>query len=247
MIALLVAMPFESELLRRRLAPCEVRDCAGFELYLGRLAGHAVALLHTGFGKANAAAAATALQLLQRPERMLQLGCGGAFAGSGLAPGDLALATAEIFGDEGVITPDGFLDLETLNYPLLRRGTARYYDRFPVDAALTDAALPRLQAFCAERGRKLATGPFVTVSTCSGAQGVGARLEARTGGVCENMEGAAVAQVCVRYGVPFFELRGISNHVEDRNLDGWDLQGGATIAQEAVLALLGDDHHEVPA
>lgn len=248
MIALLAAVPFESELTRRRLAPCEVLDCGGFELYRGRLAGRAVTLLHTGVGKANAAAAATALVLLQRPQRLILFGCGGAFAGSGLAPGDLALASREIFGDEGAVTPDGFLDLEALGFPLLRRGSARYFNTFPLDPVGQAEALPRLQQFCRERGRRLALGPFVTVSTCSGSDPVAVQLETRSGGICENMEGAAVAAVCLRYGLPLLELRGISNRVGDRDLAAWDLRGGAAVAEEALLALLaGEERHEEPA
>lgn len=241
MIALLAAVPFETELLRRRLAPCEVCDCGGFELYTGRISGSAVTLIHTGIGKANAAAAATALCLQKRPHRVLMFGCGGAFAGSALAPGDLTLASAEIFADEGVQTPERFLDLEALDFPALRRGGLRYFNRFPTDATLYRAAFPRLQSFCAERGRRLAGGPFATVSTCSGTDTLARELEDRTAAVCENMEGAAVAQVCLRYGLPFLEVRGISNRVGDRDLSAWDLRGGAAIAEEAVLALLSGD------
>jgi len=52
------------------------------------------------------------------------------------------------------------------------------------------------------------------------------------------MEGAAVAQVCQQYKVPFLEIRGVSNMVEDRNLQNWDLAGAAENAQQALVALL---------
>ena len=52
------------------------------------------------------------------------------------------------------------------------------------------------------------------------------------------MEGAAVAQLCARFGVPFFEVRGISNLVEDRDLSRWDLPAAAAAAQQAVRAVL---------
>ena len=44
----------------------------------------------------------------------------------------------------------------------------------------------------------------------------GLELTGRTGGICENMEGAGAALACRQTGVPFMELRGISNLVEDR-------------------------------
>jgi futalosine hydrolase len=52
------------------------------------------------------------------------------------------------------------------------------------------------------------------------------------------MEGAAVAQVCEQYQVPFLELRGVSNLVEDRDLSRWDLEGAAGGVQQALMALL---------
>ncbi|HAD04220.1 MAG: futalosine hydrolase [Desulfuromonadales bacterium GWD2_61_12] len=238
MIAIFSPLPLESDLLRRRLAPCEVRDCAGFDLYLGRLGGTPVGLVHCGVGKANAAAAATALFLAHHPALTLVCGCAGAYAGSGLRPGDIALASEELYGDEGVLTPDGFLDMEAIGFPLVQRGASRYFNRFPCDPSLLDHSRNLLQRFAGDQGRAFACGPFVTVSTCSGTTAAGLELARRTSGICENMEGAAIAQVCARQGTPFLELRGISNLVEDRNLARWELRAGAEIAQEALLALL---------
>ena len=60
-------------------------------------------------------------------------------------------------------------------------------------------------------------GPFVTSSTVTGTDEE-ARLMASAGArVAESMEGAAAAHVCALFGVPFLELRGISNVVGDRD------------------------------
>jgi futalosine hydrolase len=243
MIALIAALPVETELLRKDLSPCEVLSCGGLNLYRGRLCGTTVELLHAGVGKANAAAAATLLAL-REPEAMIVLGCGGAFRARGLAIGDLALASCEIFGDEGVITPEGFLDLAAMRLPLLVSPEGPHYNDYPVDPAWRKRAEQALAPFAAAAGIHLASGPFVTVSTGSGTNAVGDELAQRTGGLCENMEGAAVALVCARNHIPFFELRGISNLVEDRDLTRWNLSAGALIAQRALLALLGPDGAE---
>jgi futalosine hydrolase len=248
MIALIAAVPLETELLRRSLAPCEVRRCYGYDLYRGSIFGRPLCLLHSGVGKASAAAAATALLVLCRPQALIMVGCGGAYAGSGLAVGDLALATAEIYGDEGVLTATGFLDMEAIGLPLVEREGARLFNRFPVDAPLLDLSRPLLAQAAEAAGRRLAEGPFVTVSTCSGTARAGFELARRTGGICENMEGAAVAQICARQQLPFLELRGISNLVEDRDPAGWDLKAGAEIAQRALQVLLAGWHGgKVPA
>jgi futalosine hydrolase len=52
------------------------------------------------------------------------------------------------------------------------------------------------------------------------------------------MEGAAAAQVAELHGVPWLEVRGISNIVEDRDLKKWDIPKAALAAQEAVRIIL---------
>ncbi len=240
MIALLAAVPLETDLLRRELAPCEVRRCHGFDLLCGTLAGRPVCLLHSGVGKANAAAAVAALCAGERPTAVYLFGCGGAYPSSGLSVGDLALATEEVYGDEGVLAPSGFLGMAAMGLPLLEREGKRYFDRFPADAALLANAMPQLSQLAAAEGRRLASGTFVTVSTCSGTSRTGESLARRCGGICESMEGAAVAQTCARYGIPFLEVRGISNLVEDRDLARWELRRAAEIAQKAALAALSE-------
>lgn len=234
MIALVAAVPAESELLRRLLAPCEVRSCGRRDLFVGTLLGRPVALLHSGVGKGSAAAAVGALLEGPRPSMVVNLGVGGAYPGSGLKVGDLALATEEIYGDEGVITPGGFLDLESLGFPLVQRNGHRFYNRFPVSPPLLEAFRPIAERTATGNGRHLACGPFVTVSTGSGTDSAGEEMARRTGGICENMEGGAVAQVCALHGVPFLEVRGISNATGNRDLSGWDVRKGAEIAQWAI-------------
>lgn len=237
MIAILAAVPCETDLLRKSLSPCEVVDHYGQSLYRGRLFGRAVELLHTGVGKANAASAATLL-LSRRPAAIFMVGCGGAFPASGLTIGDLALAEREILGDEGVLTPNGFLDLQRIGLPAVTTAKGALYNEFPVADVWLARAETVLADFAAEEGIQVATGPFVTVSTCSGTAASGAALQQRTSGLCENMEGAGAALVCARHRIPFFELRGISNLVEDRDPSRWNLQQGAEIAQRALLTLL---------
>jgi futalosine hydrolase len=54
------------------------------------------------------------------------------------------------------------------------------------------------------------------------------------------MEGAAVAQVAALHGVPWLEVRGISNIVEDRDLKAWDIPKAAGTVQQALLQILAD-------
>ncbi|PLX81445.1 MAG: futalosine hydrolase [Desulfuromonas sp.] len=215
-----------------------------YSLTRGQIGGCPIVLLTCGIGKTNAAAASATL-LQQLPiSRVVMLGCGGAYLGSDLRVGDLAVATAEIHGDEGCETRDGFLDMEALQLPVRKGlGGTCDYNRFPV-APTSPECRALLQRFGVNCGVRVGFGPFVTVSRCSGLTSLGAELEQRTGGICENMEGAAVAQICVRFDIPFHEIRGISNLVEDRNTRRWDIPVAARIAQQALLDLLASGFGE---
>jgi futalosine hydrolase len=48
------------------------------------------------------------------------------------------------------------------------------------------------------------------------------------------MEGAAYAHVAAIYDLPYIEVRGISNLVTDRELEGWRLRDAAEAAAHAV-------------
>lgn len=236
MIALLAAVRAETELIRASLGECRQTAVNGIDVFHGELYGHAVCLAHSGIGKA--AAAATAVTLLANfPAQALWLfGCGGAYPGSGLLIGDLALADREIFGDEGVATAGGFRDLATMGLAM-REAPEPRHNSWPVDRALHDWAQPLLAEHVAGSAR-LRSGPFVTLSACTGTTAGAADMASRTGGICENMEGAAVALACQQLAVPLLEVRGISNLVEDRDRRRWDLAAGMTAAQHAILALL---------
>jgi len=113
-----------------------------------------------------------------------------------------------------------------------------FFNDWPTDSGLHDWAKPLLQAHAEDNQAKLLSGPFVTVSTCTGSTLVATEIEQRTKGICENMEGAAVALVCQQLSTPLLEVRGISNLVEDRDTSRWDLPSGMNAAQKAVLELL---------
>jgi futalosine hydrolase len=237
MIALLAAVAEETDLIRETLKDSAAETVNGMLMLTGRIHGLDVCLTHGGIGKAAAAAATITLLHYCRPEALLLFGCGGAYPHSGLEIGDLALADTEIFGDEGVATPDGFADLVAMELPM-RQGDEPLFNIWPTDRQLQEFAQPALLELAATQGIKLAAGSFVTVSTCTGTAARAIHIEQRTGGICENMEGAAVALACRQLSVPLLEIRGISNLVEDRDTSRWDLAAGMSVAQQAVISLL---------
>ena len=166
----------------------------------------AIGIIRIGVGPVNAAVAVTR-RLARRSATgaIVLCGIGGAYPGSGLRVGDVACAAMECYGDLGAASPTGFLDMKALGFPVINGGPTPIYNELPMHIFPVE---PR--------------GTFVTVSTCTGRASAAARaIEARTGGIVENMEGAAVAHVAHLYGVPVGEVRGISNIVTDRDPGSW--------------------------
>jgi len=230
-VIITAATPMEIALLRNSLEGGG-RIMAGHrEFHEGKIAGKHVILAATGIGKVNAASTSTALLEHYETEILINTGCAGAYIGSGLSIGDLAMATYEVLGDEGVIAPDGWHSLELIGIPSLSKPGNIFYNRFP----LTRWAIDKAEHVAETNGVFLHQGLFVTLSTVSGSKERGAELYQRFSALCENMEGAAVAQVASLYSVDCIEIRGISNMVEDRDLTRWDIPLAVERAQRFIL------------
>lgn len=232
MIIITAATPFETAWISGLLIRPRSVAIGKFTALRGRLGTVPVLIFTTGAGKTNAAHGATLLLENFRPALILLIGCGGAYRRSGLIPGDLAIAGEEIFGDEGVITPIGWRSMKYLKLPLLQKGKQLFYNTFPMDQKIVNRAKTILQGF------RPKTGPFVTISEVTGTQEKADEMEKRFGGICENMEGAAVAQLCTLYGAPLLEIRGISNVVKQRNKKEWNLSAAVRISQEAAREII---------
>ena len=232
-LALVCSVPLECERLAAALADRAEVVIGRKRAWTGMLDGAPVVLLAAGMGKTNAAQGLTALLETREARGVVGFGVGGAYVESGLDVGDVALASAAIYGDEGVLAPDGWLSTEGIGIPLVERENERIFNEFRLDPPLVERARSALEA----AGFRVRVGPFVTVSNCSGTAARGAELAARFGAVAEGMEGAALAHVAALYGVPFLELRAVSNLVEDRDLARWRLREAAEAAQLAVRAL----------
>lgn len=189
-----------------------------------RVAARRPGVLRCGVGKAPAAARLTrAILAGPRPEAVLLFGvCGALPAPKPLGILELCLVGQECFADEGVATPAGFLDLGELGLPA--PGPLR------ADPELAERVRARL-------GCEVPVVAGATVSTCSGTDAAARAVAERTGAAVETMEGAAVALACRELGVPWTQLRCVSNTTGDRDRQRFDLQGAADAVQDAVLRL----------
>lgn len=234
-LALVCSVPFECERLQAEFVDAREVRIGRKPAWTGRLDGAAVILLPGGMGKTNAAHALTALLETQPVRGVIGFGIAGAYPGSGLGVGAIALATAAVYGDEGVQEPGGCMSTEGIGIPLWQAGEARAFNEFPLDAALVGRARGALEG----AGFEVRTGPFVTVSCCSGTAALGEAMAARVpGALCEGMEGAALAHVAAIYQVPLLEVRAVSNLVEDRDVSRWRIREAAETAQAAVRAIV---------
>lgn len=240
MICLISSVSEEGNLILRNIKGCRVPSSPILRIIQGRIQDKAVAYAVSGMGKTNAAHAATILIEKFSPEIVILFGIGGTYPSSGLRVGDIAVAEKEIYGDEGVLTKEGFQGTEFIRIPLLKKGRKKYFNEFPLDKRLARRCLSILELDHSPLplATEAKTGPFVTVSACTGTKKRALELEKKHNAICENMEGAAVAHVCAMYKIPVIEMRGVSNIVEDRDRSKWDLALAAENCQKAVIEVL---------
>ncbi len=199
------------------------------------LAGSNAAVVVTGLGAVNTAHALTRHLLTQRrPAIVIQTGIAGAYVPAGVAVGSVLLATEETYADVGVMTPAGWLPADAIGIPLVeaRSGQPPRFNDFPCDPELVARA-------AAIAGPQLARcGRFLTLAQVTGVRALGDALHHRFNALCESMEGAAAAHVCALYDIPFLEVRGVSNLVEDRDRASWRIAAAAEAAQMVVRRLV---------
>ena len=80
----------------------------------------------------------------------------------------------------------------------------------------------------------------ITVNRVHGNQGSITEIINRLNPDIENMEGAAFFQVCNTFNVPCIQIRAISNKVEQRNKDNWNLPLAIKNLNNTVLEIIAE-------
>ena len=200
-VGIIGALPEEIEQFKEAIEERVVVSEGRFSLIEGRLEGKPVVLAQCGIGKVNAAMV-TQLLLRYGAEAVIFTGVAGAVADE-LAVGDLVIGSDAVQHDVDV-TPLGFEPGQVPEEPVSWR---------------TDPELRRVALAAAAElvGREGFTGVTVIEGrVASGDQFIASPERVRWlrdtfGAVCAEMEGAAVAQVCANWGVPFVIIRSISD------------------------------------
>jgi len=186
-----------------------------------------VAFLLSGVGPVDAAFALTRyLSLHYQVSAVINFGVAGAYLHTGLEVLDLCVAQSEVLADLGICFPDR---IEAFD------GDALQVNReFDLENELYQDAR-KILGF---ENIPFVSGKFLTVNCVSGTGMRGDFLHKTHQAICENMEGAALARVCLGFGVDFLEMRCVSNMVEDRNPLKWRLQDACATAGFAVAKVV---------
>jgi adenosylhomocysteine nucleosidase len=200
--AIVAAMHEELSAVLALMPDAQAQRAGGRDFLVGHLHGQPVVAVLSRIGKI--AAATTAVALIERfqVDRILFTGVAG-----GLAPGVNR-------GD--VVVADGFLQHDMDASPLFPRYEVPLYgtDRFGTDVALTARLARAVQR--ALPGARLHRGLVVSgdrfVASAADSEALQRALPLA---LAVDMEGAAFAQVCSDYSVPFAAVRTVSDRADD--------------------------------
>jgi futalosine hydrolase len=139
----------------------------------------------------------------------------GAFEGRATI-GDVLIGTATVAAELGVALPDRLQPIDEIGFGSNRLGC---------NTVLT-VALDGLR------------GEILTLSSITGSAALAARLAAaHPEALGEAMEGFGVATAAAQNGLPFAEIRTVSNYVGDRDVSNWDWTTAFKSLTEAVRQL----------
>lgn len=216
-VGVLCALPQELAFLIDNLDHDATHEAAGMQFHAGRLDGREVVLAKAGMGKVNAAIAAT--MLIERFNARLVVFSGVA---GGLDPqlsiGDVVIADHVVQHDAGYAGEDGFVTYQAGHLPFFNPTdqfghAADQMLLMSVQAALADLALAPLSrsAGGCDQPPALHYGRVLTGDLFVNNDAVRERLFRDFGGAAVEMEGAAMAQACAAFGVPWLVIRALSD------------------------------------
>lgn len=188
--------------------------------------GLKIDFLTTGVGMIN-----TALQLgfylaNHQLDMAIQVGIAGSFSDA-YPIGSVVEVSEESLPELGAESPEGFLDMKGLGFPLLEAAGEKYFNTLPNGSRYLNH-LPWVAGITVNR----VSGTSETIQAINSAWNPG----------IETMEGAAFFLAMKLAGIPFMEVRGISNKVEPRDRSSWKIGEALLASQEEVWAWLKNNH-----
>lgn len=186
-----------------------------------------LSVLVTGVGMVATAAACARALASGHYDMALNVGVCGSFSPS-LSPGAVVNVVKDCFPELGAEDGEAFLSIHELG--LLGEDEAPY----------SRAWLPNPDALPSATLRSLPRVRGVTVNTVTGTDATVEAVMARLSPHVESMEGAAFMYACLTAGVPFAQVRAVSNRVERRNRANWKMGDALSALTTTVAAILAE-------
>jgi adenosylhomocysteine nucleosidase len=215
---ILGALPVETVEIEGRVMGKEVRRIQGIDLVVGRIGGREVAVGWTGIGKVNAAMTSTLAVEHFRPAEVIFCGIAGA-VNPELEPGDVVIGERTAQHDLGVWTEAGIENRGEINRMTGKRNPTFFGSDERLVRVAEEAAEEVRPARADGAEARVIVGTVVTGDVFVMSRAKCEELRARLGADALEMEGAAAAQICYQFGVPFVVIRSISDDAGEAALE----------------------------
>ena len=218
------AMKSEVAAIRAAMSDPRVTTVSGMDFVEGMIGGKKVVLAQCGMGKVNAGICAQTLIVAFCATRVINTGVGGSLTDE-LTINDFVVSTDAVQHDFNV-SAIGF-----------KKG------EIPYTGLVSFEADKNLRAMAVEAVRRVApSSNLLEGRICSGDQFIASAEQRREitdsfGGICAEMEGAAIAQVCHLNNVPYVIIRAISDDSDNMSFEEFQ-EEAAKECSNAVLHML---------
>lgn len=165
-------------------------------------------ILITGVGAPACMYALTKKLHKKKYDLAIQAGIAGSFKKE-YAPGETVIVKQDVFADLGIFEKDFFYTLFDKGFA--EADTSPYTRGRLLNDSINNFSLPEVNA--------------ITVNTISDKLSQTEMFIKKYDSDIESMEGAAFHYACISEGLPFIQLRSISNVVGERNKANWKMKG----------------------
>ena len=161
---------------------------------------HEISTLITGVGMVATAYSLGKHLATNQYDLAINLGIAGSFD-CNIALGEVVEITEDHFSEFGAEDDEAFITIDQLGF-----GEGEFQSDYQLPASF-----------------KIKKVSAITVNTVHGNQANIERLTRRISPQLESMEGAAFFYACKQAGLPSMQIRAVSNYVEKRNRDAWQI------------------------
>lgn len=222
-IAILGAFADEIQMLEDSLENKQIIKAGGIRFITGRLKDQEVVMAFTGIGKVNAAMTTTLLIDHFNPSKVIFTGIAGGL-NPVLKPTDVIIAKKCVQHDLNFIYPDTLVSY-SISSPITGKTNPIFYESDSSMFRILGESLSTIKLKLYEIGGqefqpKVLTGIIATGDVFVASEVKKKELINQFMADAVEMEGAAVAQICYQYNLPFIIIRSISDSADkNANLD----------------------------